>query len=324
MSLVTERWSTRTLARGASAVREFDVTGVDDEDAAETALSMYVTPDQVHPLDDSIRIPTKGGIEWKIIVPSKHYRASVKYQRPGNGSTGTAALAEKWKCKASWQTESVPMVRDATGLLVANTAGDVFVPGLTRQLWSMEIIISRWELGTDIVSKNLTFANRYNTDSVTLPKIGTCDAGVLLMKSIYIDDEFRSDEEAVMVRYAMLAKAAISLDGTAPIHGHHKRVPSLGTRAYGDTGSNIVLANIVCCTGVLAGRPVRESVRLDDTGKMFDFTSFGVDVGATGFAVDNPSPFSGPFEIVDGTCYQYFDPTDGGVAFSGLNIAANI
>lgn len=326
--MVTEMWSIRKLSRGKSATRGFDVTGASDESEAESMLPVDILPGEPHPLDDTIKIPLQGGIAWDIIVPGKHYRATVSYESTGENEDDEAALAEKWRCRTGWSTESIPMARDANGILIANSAGDVFEHGLTQLERTLEIEIWRWEHGTDIVAKNLAYAEKYNSDSVTLPKIGTLNPGELLLKSISIDEEFLSSTAVVKVKYSFLARGHITLAESSyaedTIHGFHRRAPSLGLRTWAGFEDMVYIRPIVALKGSDVGQPIREPIRLNMVGQPTNTTAFGIIDSDEDITLhDNPAPFAGPWDKEDGTYYLYFDTTKGSATFSGLEIEAN-
>lgn len=326
MAEVTERWSVRTYTRGRSARRVFDVTQVTDE--AQALAELYsqrgVREGVEFPLEANLKVPPGG---MNVTRNGRVYVVSADYQAPAGFSFPDGAaddlLAQKWRISSDPFEEDEKAYRDWANVPYVNSSGQPFdditrpVPGITIPMW-------RWESSFEL-SKHLAYRNRWNSDSVVLPKLGTAAPGELLCRCIKLKDEVESEAEVVAVLYVFEARPRITLSGTwtirgtlgNPIHGFHRRLLDTGTEGYSSDGKNPITYK----TGANAGQQVSIPVRLNGKGAPLDTTNFDISGAASS---DQALVSASAVEVLSDGVWIYEDTTDGSIAYAGLNIGANL
>lgn len=322
--LVTERWTTQTFSRGKSARRQFDISGATDIANAQSLLSSLadVQEGKPHYLDPTITVPV-GGIEMS--VNGRMYVASVAYSGAagGGGFEATAVdslLEQKWRVTAEPVMTEEPVEAEIVGdhIPIVNSSRQPFATQLTRPFPSVDITMWRWEYEW-LLSRHLAYANRWNSDAILLPKVGVAQPGEALVEYIKLKEEIAADADIVAVVYKIKCRPLITInndpDGTETVHGFYKRLLDIGMEANSSSG----LKPITWKIGVDAKKPIKQPVRLDGYGLPFDTTAFDVS-GASGTALTKLTKI----DKTDNGVFLMFDPTRGSIAFSGLNIGANL
>lgn len=323
MGLVTERWTGYKLQRGQSATRIFDLTGFANQADAEEALLDVVSYGDAHPLDAAVKVQT-GGITIEILSVGRHYMATVQYTSPDGGGDSSQVeklLSEKWRFKFDWVIETEESDRTATGVPVLNSGRDPFDKGIPRKDYSGHITMWRWELGTDVIAKNNAYKNRVNSDAVTLPVVGTANAGELLVVSIAFADEIQAGSgKPVKVIYTFDARPLITAVDGDPIHGFHERKLDLGWRGKAEDGQ---MYDFTHKDGNIKGQKSTVVIRLDGSGKPLDTDKWALGPNTLDpKAIELNSAIKK--ETTDDGVFLYYDNSDGAIAFSGLSIGANL
>lgn len=318
-ALVTERRTGRQFARGESSQRMFDITGADDENDALALLAdqKSVSVGSADPMDDSLTVPG-GGI--KLARSGRVWVASVAYSGPfgislGEGTETDELLAHKWRVSVDPASIEEPIDHDAGGrpLIYSNSLP---ILGLTRGVPIVTITMWRWESSYDL-QKHLDYANRYNSDSVVLPKVGTAAPGQVFIRSIKLKEEVSADAGVVAVVYTFESRPNIVIQpGSVALHGFYRRILDSGAVGYTATGFN----HITYKTGGDIGKPVSVPVLLDGFGAPLDSDSYNVG-GGDAFAISEPPAL---LDVTEDGVFLMYDLTDGPIAFSGLDIGANL
>lgn len=313
---VTERWRDREFARGRFARRVFDITGVADEAEAEDALQTYkgVQVGSGFPLDTSCRIQP-GGITIKR-DGLRVYVATCNYETTTIESASESLLEQKWRVLPDINAIDEPVEVDRHNRPVANSFGDPFDGQQTAPVDEIRIVMWRYE-STYELSKHLAYARKYNSDSVVLPKIGVAAPEELLCESIRLKDEISADADVVAVEYAFRARPRL-VASSGTYHGFHRRIMDVGMRG---ANADSYGAPITYKEGSQKGEPVTIPVRLDGNGRPLDSDAYDVD-GKTPQAASLVDP--PPLDVTSDAVFLLFDFTRGPIAFSGLNIGANL
>lgn len=333
MAVVTEDWTQWTFARGRSSQRVFLVSGLSlnaghgDAIDAVKADPAGVTVGDALPFDN--RLIVAADESWNVDRQGLLYKVTVTYvplefYRPDN------PLDQKWNVQIDRVEETFPAEHDASGNPFVSSGGMPFERGLPRTISYLKIRMQRYESSFNLALAD-TYANKVNSDSVTLPKLGTAVAGELLCRSITVADEFSPDTDVLAVVYNFEARPrwAITESSGAPttyVHGWHERVMDEGTEGVRNDGSS------------------------EETGVPIYFTSHSANAGMVGQQVDSPVrlngygvPISDRFRVGDldnasnngaavppatldvtsDAVFLMYDPTRGMTSFAGLNIAAN-
>jgi hypothetical protein len=328
--LVTENWTLRRFAPGKYGSRVFDITGVADEAAALLALlAAGVFEGSLWPVLalEPISVP-KGGIEFSRT--GRMYTATVSYSTGGSSGTFTP-LERKWQCRKGWMLDERPMLRDGAGRAVVNSNRDPLQTDFTKRRKVPFIEMVRNETGSDLISKNNNYGNRWNTEPVAFPKIGTAAAGEAFLDTIEVVDDFTSDSTYLRVLYRFLFRPRLTLmkpdgSGEEERHGFYVPAPDVGYLAYdssSDSGQRIRWGP----THVDSGREVPFPVMLNGFGApLRSMYRFAATLGGVAGLYDFDDRDAAPtyYTTDDDGTQLWYDPTDGGVDFNALDIAANV
>lgn len=325
MAVVTEDWTQWTFARGRSSQRVFLVSGLSlnaghgDAIDAVKADPAGVTVGDALPFDN--RLIVAADESWNVDRQGLLYKVTVTYvplefYRPDN------PLDQKWNVQIDRVEETFPAEHDASGNPFVSSGGMPFERGLPRTISYLKIRMQRYESSFNLALAE-TYANKVNSDSVTLPKLGTAVAGELLCRSITLADEFSPDTSVLLVTYNFEARPrwAITQSSGAPttyVHGWHERVMDEGVLGN-ENGTGSV--PIYYSSGPEAGKRVEEPVRLNGHGVPLS-TQFKVgntENGSNSGAAVPPATL----DVTSDAVFLMYDPTRGMTSFAGLNIAAN-
>lgn len=238
--LATERWSERTISRGHSAVRSWDVTGVTTQMAAlNTVQTQFgVAEWMTHPEDSRLRVPA-GGMDARNEQGPAFWRVTAKYDTialtgASNPIDEPALITPNFGCT----TEAID--KDVYGNPICNSARIPF-PGVYDEYTNLSITIERWESTYDL-AKVLAYTfpkPKLNKDTVTIARVGTFLPGQLKMRSIRAVNSLLSQaslDPVVRVCYEIEARAYYQttgdirgdLGGLSGISGFMKRILDQG------------------------------------------------------------------------------------------------
>jgi hypothetical protein len=344
-ALVTEDWTKNVFVPGQSATREFDVTGVADVGEAHDALVAQTGVDygQRYPIlrGDPINVQ-EGGIAWSR--NGRMHHATVSYTRGTIGDIGDY-LALKWDCKLDWIVEDLFMGRDGAGRPIVNSNGDKLDTNLTRKRKSCLLRMTRWETGSDVISKNLTFGGRWNSAPITFPKLGNAAIGEALLDTVGVEEGFRASDARVRVTYAFLLRPRIEAwkPNASPaakelIHGFHAFLPDVGSRGSYAVSNDRKPSPLVwnndtdvgpCGPVLLNGRgvPIQKGIgvaKRTGTGAAATIT-----IGLPEAAPSSPAyMLTTPANLAPGAtgveaATLLYDYSEGSADFNNLNLAAN-
>lgn len=341
---VTENWQRRSFTRGRSATRVFEVDAGplnEGEAIAEVATQAGVTYGSTFPLDPALTIPS-GGISVQIVTPG-FYRVQCSYEGFATSGDTTALFSKKWQVlPIETVHEQLEADVDYGRRAVVNSAKLPNEYGLTRLFKYFRFRMRRYEAGTDLLAKNLEYGGKWNSDAVALPRIGNASPMQLKLISItQVEMQEQGASTGVLVEYLIEARKPrmVAYNGGAPveIHGWHRRIMDTGMVARG-AGKKI--GHIRQLSEISTGHEnVSQPVLLNGAGWPLNAAEYTV----LGYGLPEDSPnlepdpdYTPPPGCVrestpDGAplanataVFLNWDETEGPIAFSGLNFAANM
>lgn len=355
---VTEKWSMRTFSRGKAARRVFWVDGGPTTDAqaqTEVVTANSVSYGSQHPLDAALTVPS-GGIDVELIVPGL-YQVTANYEANAVSGDTTSLFTKKWQvlpteiiyedvaADLAVSTPQAPPTLPAVLTRVAITSsamrpiGDEF----SRRISYYRFRLRRYETGTDLLTKNLAYQNKWNYDTVTLPRYGNATRGQLRVISIgQVDAQEQGASTGVLVEYVLEARPTRMVkygsNAAVEIHAWHRRILDKDMQANAGT----LAAPIYCKIYSKHQSPpeeITEPVMFDGKGWPLKYDNYiimkrnattGEEEIATPPAIGPPTgcePESSPYgaDLSDAAAiFLNWDTTEGPESFSGLNIAANL
>lgn len=255
---VTRRWS--DYRRGAkSASISFDVTGVTNGTEAYNKC-----PFQFNSQHDEN--PQFKCDDWDVSEPGwQLYRVSFSFSQPedgdehNEGESGENPLNSPPRIKWELGNTTEPVDRDADGFAICASDGDVFDPPVTRQMGTVFLTITRFEVAPFDVARALAYQNRVNDSAMTVQGMAVA-AGQIFCHSITPTTEYTESAKHVEVAYNFELRE----------DGFKARVLDQGLRGWiGDAagaGGTPTASEIFDATGVQISAPVR----LNGLGKPID------------------------------------------------------
>ena len=314
-AVVSEQWTEYKYVRGESASRTFYVTGVDDQNDAIDAVAAAPTSAGYGsrlPLDSRLFV-SLGAID--VSRRGYIFVVGVTYGTEGGFTFEPDPLDERWRCSVDFAEQDEPIERTWDGRPILNSNLEPLQNPISALFTSVLIQMWRWESAYNLALA-LTYKDKINLDAVTLPKLGTAAAGELICRQIKPLDEFESDSTIIKVGYVFEARPLIAYDdGT--LHGFHRRQMDLGHFAHATKSGSFYLPIIDLATK----ETVQYPVRLNGLGVPLDATAYGI--ADTSFTVFNRAAIF-PLQTDTNAVFQLIDESRGGIAFSGLQIAANL
>jgi hypothetical protein len=180
MARVTEKWSGIQYQPRTSAVRIFEVDGVNNE--AEAALAAGIPQAGMsHPQEATLLAgepSVRGSLTlWEVTVSY----TSMEWGGIGATSASYLALPPDMEWEDSQSDE--PIEIDADGRPIVNSVGDPMDPPAQRPFTTMFLTMTRWQSGYD-VAQAIQFINTVNAAQVNVPRAGIVSPGMMLCKSI--------------------------------------------------------------------------------------------------------------------------------------------
>jgi hypothetical protein len=347
---VIEDWSRREFVPGSSGLRVFSVDGSVDgrtpltEATAQlqVALQASATYRSIDPLDSSLVVPDKG-IDTKMIVPGL-FEVTVRYEplnrRDWTVGGGGSLIGRKWRIGPPELIDaSEPADANYASEASVNSVGTLMGELFQRRSFAYRLRMRRFERPDDLLTRMLSYAGKWNSDVVTLPKFGVAQIGELLIESIMEVEPTISKPGVVDIEYSIIARPRVRIDAITSssiqtqsiwVPGHWTRRLDAGFYCHGQDSNGVVaLCEIVVvnATGTNAARTPQQPVRLNGRGVPFDLKSFNISSSA-----DNPwtpveqDPLNSDSVKTEKTADGAFiwrDETEGPIAFAPLNIEGN-
>jgi hypothetical protein len=211
----TELWSESTSSKGAAgwtARRGWVVTGATSDEEARNAAPLDGRPipaiDASHPENAALRVsalPVSPGKGPSVRI------VHAEYEIPSSGTVGGDPNADPLNAPPQYFLEHVasnePIYREPgiAGDLIVNAAGDPFDPPLTRDVFDLQITITRNEPFFPL-AKSMTYRNVVNSQPYTIPAVGQADKGQLLCLPMKMVSPITAQSTYVPVIYTLLAR----------------------------------------------------------------------------------------------------------------------
>jgi hypothetical protein len=236
----TERWSGNELVRNNgiwTATRVFDVTGTVTD--AQSVLVTGLREGMPHPQNPALTLKSfddkPRGPAMRVITA--HY----DMKQVDANSNPLYALP---KILPEPALTNVAIDRDSLGNPITNSVGDPVNPKAQIDVPTMVLGYTRAEPFYNIAT-HFNFAGRCNSDTVTIPGYGTFQPGTLKMLTIAPIEEYFVNALFVWIKYRIEVNPGIAQDADGYWDGFKFIFQDVGSRAWYNNGTHLVLGNLV-------------------------------------------------------------------------------